>query len=73
VEVIENIEQLQKRLLALEAKLQAYEQEIGNCRSEQGKLKKEMHFFEMMLLEEYQLLLQLLDKDKTEIRLHHFG
>jgi hypothetical protein len=71
VEVIENIEQLQKRLLALEAKLQAYEQEIGKYRSEQGKLKKEMHFFEMMLLEEYQLLLQLLDKDKTEIRLHH--
>lgn len=65
------MEQLQECLLAVEAKLAAYEQELEMCRSEQKKLKKEMHFFEMMLLEEYHLLLQLLEKDKTEIRLHH--
>jgi chromosome segregation ATPase len=66
-----NVDQLQERLEVLEAKLAAYEEEIGQCRSEQTKLKKEMHFFEMMLLEEYHLLLQLLEKEKTGIRLHH--
>lgn len=66
-----NVEQLQERLEALEAKLATYEEQIGKCRTEQSKLKKDMHFFEMMLLEEYHLILQLLEKDKTEIRLHH--
>lgn len=64
-------EQLQKRLLEIEEKLACYEQEIGSYKSEQTKLKKEMRFFESMLLEEYHLLLQLLEKDKTGIRLHH--
>ncbi|MCH5583540.1 hypothetical protein MK805_00955 [Shimazuella sp. AN120528] len=63
-------EQLQKRLLEIEEKLAYYEQEFGNYKDEQNKLKKEMRFFESMLLEEYHLLLQLLEKDKTGIRLH---
>lgn len=64
-------ERLQKRLLEIEEKLAQYEQEISNNRREQNKLKSEMRFFESMLLEEYHLLLQLLEKDKTGIRLHH--
>lgn len=64
-------EQLQKRLFEIEKKLAYYEQELGMYKKEQTKLKKEMRFFESMLLEEYHLLLQLLEKDKTGIRLHH--
>lgn len=64
-------EQLQKRLLEIEEKLAYYEHELGMYKKEQTKLKKEMRFFESMLLEEYHLLLQLLEKDKTGIRLHH--
>jgi chromosome segregation ATPase len=64
-------EQIQKRLVEIEEKLAMYEQEIGIYKKEQTKLKKEMRFFESMLLEEYHLLLQLLEKDKTGIRLHH--
>jgi chromosome segregation ATPase len=64
-------EQLQKRLLEIEEKLANYELEMRSYKSEHNKLKKEMRFFESMLLEEYHLLLQLLEKDKTGIRLHH--
>ncbi|WP_028778135.1 hypothetical protein [Shimazuella kribbensis] len=64
-------EQLQRRLLEIEEKLACYEQEMSMYKSEQTKLKKEMRFFESMLLEEYHLLLQLLEKDKTGIRLHN--
>jgi hypothetical protein len=64
-------EQLQKRLSEIEKKLACYELELGIYKSEQTKLKKEMRFFESMLLEEYHLLLQLLEKDKTGIRLHN--
>jgi chromosome segregation ATPase len=63
-------EQLQKRLIEIEEKLASCEQELSIYKSEQSKLKKEMRFFESMLLEEYHLLLQLLEKDKTGIRLH---
>jgi hypothetical protein len=63
--------QLQKRLLEIEEKLAYCEQELCKYKSEQTRMRKEMRFFESMLLEEYHLLLQLLEKDKTGIRLHH--
>jgi septal ring factor EnvC (AmiA/AmiB activator) len=64
-------EQLQQRLRQLEEKLDWCEEQLKLCHQENKKLKKDMRFFETMLLEEYHLLLQLLEKDKTGIRLHH--
>lgn len=71
MELIRKQEEIQQRLKQLEERLAWCEQRLAACQQENEKLKKDMRFFEAMLLEEYHLLLELLEKNKTEIRLHH--
>ncbi len=63
-------EQLKERLKRLEETINQYRQRMEQISEENKKLKKDIRFFEMVLLEEYQLLLQLLNKEGKPFRIH---
>lgn len=57
-------EQIQDRMIHLEGKIEEVQQKLKRLTDENKKIKQDLKFFEMMLLEEYHLLLQLLGKDQ---------
>jgi chromosome segregation ATPase len=63
-------EELKIRLKQLEEKLNQYRQKTEQISEENKRLKRDIRFFEMVLLEEYQLLLQLLNQEGKPFRIH---
>ncbi|RAL25632.1 hypothetical protein [Thermoflavimicrobium daqui] len=61
---------LSDQIERLEQKLNRYQAQIEKIAQENQKLKKNMRFFEMMLIEEYHLLIRLLGKEKENLRIH---
>lgn len=57
-------EQIQNRMIHLEEKIEEVQQKLKRLADENKKIKQDLKFFELMLLEEYHLLLQLLGKDQ---------
>lgn len=54
----------------IEDKIDRLEQTLRGQREQIEKMKKDMKFYELMLLEEYHLLLKLLGEDPKNIRIH---
>lgn len=54
----------------IENKLVQFEQMIKDQQTQIEKMKKDLQFYELMLLEEYHLLLRLLGEDQQIIRIH---
>ncbi|SMO59682.1 Myb-like DNA-binding domain-containing protein [Melghirimyces algeriensis] len=54
----------------MEEKLEANSQEIRQLIQENRRMREEMRFFEKMLLEEYQLLIRLLEQKQPKGRIH---
>ena len=54
----------------IEKRIDQLEQTLQNQRAQLEKMKKDMKFYELMLLEEYHLLLKLLGEDPQNIRIH---
>lgn len=68
-----------KRMNKLEmlARMEQIEQRVGLVQSEikrltesQEKMKQDLRFFELMLLEEYHMLLQIMDRQQGTLRIH---
>lgn len=62
-------QQLKERLYQLEQQINTNNEEMRQWIRENRKLREEMKFFETLLLEEYQLLLNLLNKNRRSARL----
>lgn len=56
--------EVQNRMLHLEGKIEEVQRKLQRLSDENKKMKQDLKFFEMLLLEEYHLLLQLLGKDQ---------
>ncbi|SFI96898.1 hypothetical protein [Thermoflavimicrobium dichotomicum] len=54
----------------LRHRMQRLEEQLEKIMKENEKLKRDMRFFESVLLEEYQLLLHLVNKDQGKLRIH---
>lgn len=59
------------------AYMEQIEQRVGLVQSEikrltksQEKMKEDLRFFELMLLEEYHMLLQIMDRQQGTLRIH---
>lgn len=63
--------QLKERIDKLEKVIESQQKQYETLLKENHKLKGDMKFFEIMLLEEYQLLLELLGK-RNHARIHGF-
>ncbi|GGA55168.1 hypothetical protein GCM10007416_30480 [Kroppenstedtia guangzhouensis] len=63
---------LRDRIRQLEQKLDTNQTQMRELIKENRRMREEMKFFEIMLLEEYQLLISLLEKKQNSARLHHF-
>ncbi|MFD1427344.1 hypothetical protein JOD24_002329 [Kroppenstedtia sanguinis] len=63
---------LRERIKQLEQKLDTNQTQLGELIKENRRMREEMKFFEVMLLEEYQLLISLLEKKQNNARIHHF-
>jgi cell division protein FtsB len=59
-----------EEIAALYARIAQLEQAVEQQRAEMEKLKKDVYYFEMMLLEEYHMLLRLLGAERQKVRLH---
>lgn len=62
--------ELKERLNQLEKRVDSNREEMQQWIRESRKLREEMRFFEALLMEEYQLLLDLLNKNNRSVRLH---
>lgn len=60
---------LQERIRHLEEKLESNQEQMKDLIKENRRMREEMRFFEMMLLEEYHLLISLLDQKQSKARL----
>lgn len=63
---------LRERIKQLEQKLDTNQTQLRELIKENRRMREEMRFFEIMLLEEYQLLISLLEKKQSHARLHHY-
>jgi predicted nucleic acid-binding Zn-ribbon protein len=63
--------QLKERIDKLETLIESQQKQYETLLKENQKLKGDMKFFEMLLLEEYQLLLKILGK-RNHVRIHGF-
>jgi RsfA family transcription factor len=66
----EMVGELMERIEGLEQRLDENHAQVRQWIRESQKMREEMKFFETLLLEEYQLLLTLLNKNKPSARLH---
>ncbi|SEM69487.1 DUF5320 domain-containing protein [Lihuaxuella thermophila] len=66
----EDTRKLEERLACLEEKLELMQQQLKQLVIENKKLRRDMKFFELMLLEEYHLLIQLLGRDQGDLSIH---
>lgn len=60
---VDNIEDIKQRILDIE-------KQLTHVRKEQREMRKNMDFFEWMLLEEYRILLKLLGEEPGQTRIH---
>jgi cell division septum initiation protein DivIVA len=60
-------ESLDQQLSDLENRLEQIQAQVKDLLRENHKLKTDLKFFELMLLEEYHLLIQLLNRDQNKI------
>ncbi|MGI6473015.1 MAG: hypothetical protein ACOX0J_01505 [Thermoactinomyces vulgaris] len=60
-------ESLDQQLSSLENRLEQIQAQVKDLLRENHKLKTDLKFFELMLLEEYHLLIQLLNRDQNKI------
>ncbi|GGE20028.1 hypothetical protein GCM10011571_22470 [Marinithermofilum abyssi] len=59
------------RIDQLEDLLRSRQEQVEQLVKENKQLKEEMKFFERMLVEQYQLLVKLLNKKDRDVRIHH--
>jgi chromosome segregation ATPase len=64
------VKALQARLTQLEKQVGLMEEQIQLLVKRNQSLQEDMKFFELMLLEEYHLLVQLLGKEQHQLRIH---
>ncbi|MFC4077039.1 hypothetical protein [Salinithrix halophila] len=62
---------LKEKIRQLENTIQEGQTQLGDLLRENRKLRQEMKFFELMLLEEYNLLVSLMNKKNPKPRLQH--
>lgn len=58
------------RLHRLESQVENLRKQVQSLNAENQKLRKECRFFELMLLEQYQILIQLMGRNRSRLRLH---
>ena len=56
---------------AMSMRIAELEKAMTEQQSQLEKIRKDLRFYELMLLEEYHLLLKILGEDKQKIRIHH--
>jgi hypothetical protein len=64
------VKALQARLTQLEKQVELMEEQVQLLVKRNQSLQENMKFFELMLLEEYHLLIQLLGKEQHQLRIH---
>jgi chromosome segregation ATPase len=64
------VKALQARLTQLEKQVELMEEQVQSLVKRNQSLQENMKFFELMLLEEYHLLIQLLGKEQHQLRIH---
>ncbi|TCP64836.1 hypothetical protein [Baia soyae] len=62
-EMLEYMEQLEKRVGLVQS-------EITRLNHSHEKMKQDLRFLELMLLEEYHMLLQIMDRKQGTLRIH---
>ncbi|SFX44295.1 hypothetical protein SAMN04487866_10814 [Thermoactinomyces sp. DSM 45891] len=62
-EMLEYMEQLEKRVGLVQS-------EIARLNHSHEKMKQDLRFLELMLLEEYHMLLQIMDRKQGTLRIH---
>lgn len=62
--------EIANRLVQLEAELILVREKMDSVVKENKKMKEDLRFFELMLMEEYHMLLQLLGQDHYPLRIH---
>lgn len=60
---------LQERIRHLEEKLKDNQEQMKDLIEQNRRMREEMRFFEIMLLEEYQLLISLLEQKQSKAKL----
>ncbi|MCS1350098.1 SANT/Myb-like DNA-binding domain-containing protein [Mechercharimyces sp. CAU 1602] len=68
-DVRSEIQHWQSRIERLEKLIENNHEQMQQLADESKKLRKEMKFFEMMLIEEYNLLLKLIEPQNPSVRL----
>lgn len=63
-------QELLERLELIEDWMNQYQTELKRLSDSQEKMGKDMRFYELMLLEEYHMLLQLLEREKGKVWIH---
>jgi hypothetical protein len=66
-------ETLDTRLSRLEERIEQMQKHLEQLIIENQKMKQDFKFFELMLLEEYQLLIHLLGKDQNRLFIQSVG
>lgn len=64
---------LDSRLSRLEEQMEKVQSQLEQLIRENQKIKQDFKFFELMLLEEYQLLVHLLKKDQNHLFIQSIG
>lgn len=62
-EILAYMEQIEQRVGLVQS-------EIKRLTKSQEKMKQDLRFFELMLLEEYHMLLQIMDRQQGTLRIH---
>jgi RsfA family transcription factor len=62
---------IRERIDQLEDLLRSRQKQVEQLVKENKKLKEEMKFFELMLVEQYRILVNLLNKKDRDVRIHH--
>ncbi|TCS95081.1 hypothetical protein EDD58_103507 [Hazenella coriacea] len=61
---------LKVRVQRLESQVASLSKQIQSLTVENQKLRKDSRFFELMLLEQYQILIQLMGRNPSRLRVH---
>ena len=60
-------ESVDQQLSSLENRLEQIQAQVKDLLRENHKMKTDLKFFELMLLEEYHLLIQLLNREQNKV------
>lgn len=58
------------RVHRLESQVESLRKQVQSLTAENQKLRKDSRFFELMLLEQYQILIQLMGRNPSRLRIH---